>query len=266
MFLTRVLSALILAPIVIGLIAVGGWPFNLLLILALSLAAIEFTQVMRRGGFEPPVFILLALIITITTDVLFPDIQLLRPALALTLIISLTWQLFNRTGIPTANWALAIASGLYLGTSGAHFILLRQLFDGERWLLLVVTGTWLADSGAYLVGSRFGRHKLAPLLSPKKSWEGLIGGIAISALLNMGVAAVLNLPIIHGAALGLIGAAIGLLGDLSISMIKRQVGVKDTGQLIPGHGGALDRLDSLLFSVIVGYYYIIWIAVAQTSR
>jgi phosphatidate cytidylyltransferase len=260
MFLTRVLSALILTLIVVGLILIGGGPFNILLVIFLSLAAIEFVQMMRRGGFEPPIFFTLILIVISITDVLFPDFHVLRPAIAFVLISSLTWQLFNRVGTPTVNWALALIGGLYLGIAGAHFILLRQLPNGERWLLLSLSGTWLADSGAYLVGSRIGQHKMTPTLSPKKSWEGLIGGIAISTLLNMIVAAILELPIIHGAALGLIGATIGLLGDLSISMIKRQVGVKDTGQLIPGHGGALDRLDSVLFTVIVSYYYIIWIA------
>jgi phosphatidate cytidylyltransferase len=101
---------------------------------------------------------------------------------------------------------------------------------------------------------------MTPTLSPKKSWEGLIGGVMAGVVLNPIVAALFGLPLIHGAALGLIGATIGTLGDLSISMIKRQVGVKDSGRLIPGHGGMLDRLDSLLFSVIVGYYYLIWVA------
>jgi len=138
-------------------------------------------------------------------------------------------------------------------------VLLRQLPQGERWLLLTLIGTWLADSGAYFVGSKFGRHKLTPTLSPKKSWEGLLGGVICGPVINAGVAAAFGLPPLAGAVLGLIGATIGTLGDLSISMIKRQVGAKDSGQLIPGHGGALDRLDSLLFSVIVGYYYISWL-------
>jgi phosphatidate cytidylyltransferase len=266
MFLTRVLSVLILTPIVIGLIWIGGWLFNILLALFLGLAAIEFVQMMRRGGFEPPVFFTIVLIITIIADALFPQVNLLRPAIAGILISSLTWQLAHRHGTPTVDWALAIVGGLYLGLAGAHFLLLRQLANGERWLLLTLTGTWLADSGAYIIGSWIGQHKMTPSLSPKKTWEGLSGGIIFGALLNMIVAALLGLPIIHGAALGLIGATIGLLGDLSISMIKRQSGVKDTGHLIPGHGGALDRLDSMLFSVIVGYYYIIWIALPSLTH
>lgn len=266
MFLTRALVGLILVPIVIGLIVIGGWLFELLLILALSAAAIEFVQMMRQDGFEPPLFFTLILIISIATDAIFPEANLLRPAVAFTLISSLTWQLAHRRGAPTVNWALAIIAGLYLGIAGAHFILLRQLPNGDRWLLLAIAGTWFADTGAYLVGSRIGRHKMTPTLSPKKSWEGLIGGIVLGSLLNMAAAAVLALPLGHGAVLGLIGATIGTLGDLSISMIKRQVGVKDTGQLLPGHGGALDRLDSLLFSIIVSYYYIIWIAAAQAAH
>jgi phosphatidate cytidylyltransferase len=260
MLLTRTLSALILAPVVIALIWIGGWWFYGLLAVALGLAAYEFNQLMQLGGFQPPLFFSIILILSLLLDVAAPQIELLRPAIALTLIGSLSWQLAHRQNSPAANWALAIVIGLYLGTAGAHMILQRQLEHGERWLLLTLTGTWLADSGAYLVGSRWGRHKLTPTLSPRKSWEGLIGGLIFGSVLNMIVASLFGLPIIHGAALGLIGATLGLPGDLSISMIKRQAGTKDSGRLIPGHGGLLDRLDSLLFTVIVGYYYIIWIA------
>ena len=131
---------------------------------------------------------------------------------------------------------------------------------------MLVAGTWLADSGAYLIGRRYGVHKMTPTLSPKKSWEGLAGGVAFGLILNalvaIGLSQILNidLPWWAGAVLGLIGALIGVLGDLSISMIKREVGAKDTGSIIPGHGGVLDRLDSLLFTMIVSYYFIVWIA------
>lgn len=260
--LTRVISALILLPIVVGLIWLGGWPFDIAIALIMSLAVYEFNQLMRQGSHprRVPWGFSLALVIVIGLDVLAPQASLLRLGIALILITSLTWQLSHRQGEPTVDWALAIASGLYLGIAGAHFILLRQLPNGELWLLLTLTGTWLADSGAYFIGSRFGRHKMTPTLSPKKSWEGLFGGILFGLVLNPIVAEIFGLPLIHGAALGLIGATIGVFGDLSISMIKRQVGAKDSGYLIPGHGGALDRLDSMLFTVIVGYYYIIWLA------
>jgi phosphatidate cytidylyltransferase len=130
---------------------------------------------------------------------------------------------------------------------------------------LALTGTWLADSGAYFLGRKFGVHKMTPLLSPKKSWEGLAGGVAFGLIFNALIAVVISqifsiyLPWWAGAMLGLIGALIGVLGDLSISMIKREVGAKDSGHIIPGHGGVLDRLDSLLFTIVASYYFIVWV-------
>jgi phosphatidate cytidylyltransferase len=260
--LTRTFSALILLPLAIGLIWLGGMPFYVVLGLLLIIAAREFNQLLRQSSHPHQATFVFsaALVVVAGVDILLPGSVLLRPGIALILVISLIWQLRHRQAEPTVDWALSIASGLYLGLAGAHFILLRQLPDGERWLVLTLTGTWLADSGAYFIGSRFGRHKLTPTLSPKKSWEGLAGGVLFGVALNPIVAALFGLPWFHGAVLGLIGATIGTLGDLSISMIKREVGAKDSGHLIPGHGGALDRLDSLLFTVIVGYYYLSWIA------
>ncbi|MBI5566606.1 MAG: phosphatidate cytidylyltransferase [Chloroflexi bacterium] len=260
--LIRTVSALILLPLAIALIWLGGIPFYLALGGLLMIAAHEFNQLLRQGQqpHQAPLFFSLALVVVIGADGVYPAGNILRPGITLILVVSLVWQLRHRQAEPTVDWALAVTSGLYLGLAGAHFILLRQLPDGERWLLLTLTGTWLADSGAYFIGSRFGRHKMTPTLSPKKSWEGLAGGMLFGMAFTPIVAAVFNLPWFHGVALGLIGATIGTLGDLSISMIKRQVGAKDSGHLIPGHGGALDRLDSLLFTVIVGYYYLNWIA------
>lgn len=257
---TRVLSAAALLPLAIGLIWLGDWPYVLAIALIMSGAAFEFNRLMRLGGYQPPLFFAILLILVLLVDAIAPHLNELRPAISFILVGSLTWQLSHRRGQPVADWAFAVTSGLYLGIAGEHFLLLRQLPAGERWLLLTLTGTWLADSGAYFVGSRLGRHKMTPTLSPKKSWEGLIGGVVVGGLLNGLVALLFGLPYIHGAMLGLLGATIGTLGDLSISMIKRQVGAKDSGHLIPGHGGVLDRLDSLLFAVITGYYYITWIA------
>ncbi len=262
MLLTRIASAILLLPIAIALIWIGGWTFEIAIAGVMSLATYEFNQLMRQGERprDVPLLFSITLLVISLLSAIFPQANLWQPGLAFVLMASLTWQLRHRQDEPTVDWALAVASGLYLGVAGAHCIMLRQLPNGQLWLLLTLTGTWLADSGAYFVGSRFGRHKMAPALSPRKSWEGVIGGMLFGPALNLIVAAVFELPLIHGAALGLIGATIGTLGDLSISMIKRQVGAKDSGHLIPGHGGMLDRLDSLLFTVVVGYYYIIWIA------
>src|SRR3972149_5214309 len=154
MLLTRILSALILAPLVIGVIWIGGWPFYILLMLAFCIAAYEFVQLMWRSSFQPPLFFSIALMLILWLNTLFPQTNLLQPAVAFILISSLTWQLTHRQGAPTVDWALALIGGLYLGMAGAHFMLTRRLPEGERWLLLLLTGTWLADSGAYFVGSR----------------------------------------------------------------------------------------------------------------
>jgi phosphatidate cytidylyltransferase len=260
----RVISALILLPIGLALIWLGGWPYNLAIALIFSLAVYEFVRLMQQGNFAPTLLLSMAFVWALLADAVFPEAQLARPAIASLLIIALAWQMRHRGGTPTANWALTVAGGLYLGTAGQYFILLRQLNGGLWWLLLALAGTWLADSGAYFVGRKLGSHKMTPTLSPKKSWEGLAGGVGFAVVLNallavaISAAAGVVVPWWAGAALGLIGALIGVLGDLSISMIKREVGAKDTGHIIPGHGGVLDRLDSLLFTIVASYYFIVW--------
>jgi phosphatidate cytidylyltransferase len=262
---TRLISALILLPIGIAVILIGGGLFDLAMAFIFTLAVYEFVQLMKTGKFAPNLVFAVAFVWVLLLDAVPPPLNLARPALALLLIAALTWQMRQRSGSPTANWALTVAGGIYLGTAGAHFILIRQLNNGQWWLLLALAGTWLADSGAYFIGRKFGVHKMTPALSPKKSWEGLAGGVAFGvifdALLAVALSQVLNiyLPWWAGAVLGLIGALIGVLGDLSISMIKREVGAKDSGHIIPGHGGVLDRLDSLLFTIVVSYYFIVWV-------
>ena len=262
---TRLISALILLPIGIAVILIGGGLFDLAMGLIFTLAVYEFVQLMKLGKFAPSLIFAVAFVWVLLLDAVLPRLALSRPALALLLIAALTWQMRYRDGSPTANWALTVAGGIYLGVAGAHFILIRQLDNGAWWLLLALAGTWLADSGAYIIGRKFGVHKMTPSLSPKKSWEGLAGGVAFGVIFDALLAVVLSLalnisiPWWAGAVLGLIGALIGVLGDLSISMIKREVGAKDTGNIIPGHGGVLDRLDSLLFTMIVSYYFIIWV-------
>jgi phosphatidate cytidylyltransferase len=146
-------------------------------------------------------------------------------------------------------------------------ISVRNLPEGQWWLLLILPAVWFADSAAYIVGSRIGKHKMAPRLSPKKSWEGYIAGVVFgtlgTALLAMLFQNYLKpdtaiTPWI-GLLLGFILSTLTTLGDLGESMIKRQVGVKDTGRLLPGHGGAFDRIDSWLWAAVLGYYLVSWL-------
>ena len=137
--------------------------------------------------------------------------------------------------------------------------LLRDLPRGMEWTFLAFFTTWASVTAAYFVGRWIGNRPFAPRISPKKTWEGSVGGwisgIAVGTLMG----AVLRLPLLQGSLLGLLISLAATGGDLVESMFKRWAGVKDSGRLIPGHGGVLDRIDSLLFSVAVAYYYLIWV-------
>lgn len=262
MLRVRVLSALVLLPIIIAVLILGGWLFFVMIGLFLSVGAWEFAELMQRREQHSlwlPASIVL--IWVILADVSWPVRDLLGPGLALLLLVSLIWAMyrFNQGDPnPTANWGLSLLAGLYLGWMGSHFLRLRGLDDGMAWSLVTFGSTWLGDSGAYFVGRAWGKHKLAPKLSPGKTWEGSIGGLVLGAGSTGLLALLFGLNPWHGLILGVLIAVISPLGDLGISMIKRQVGAKDSSNIIPGHGGALDKIDSLLISVTIATYYVIW--------
>jgi phosphatidate cytidylyltransferase len=261
---TRALTAAILLPIVIGLNYLGGLPFLALVALLLSVAKVEFCRLAVKGGYRPTLVFGLGLVWLFLLDAQFPSQGLLRPGLALLLLISLAWQLRRRQGLPVADWALTVTGGLYLGVCGASMIGLRGIDDKGWWLLLALCTIMCADSGAYFVGRAWGRRKLAPSLSPAKTWEGYWAGIIAGSLgallitLLQGAFTIDSFSITHSLVLGLLISTLAPVGDLAISMIKRQVGAKDSGKIIPGHGGALDRLDSVLWAAVIGHLYVLW--------
>lgn len=147
---------------------------------------------------------------------------------------------------------------LYIGLTLSYLLLIRGLPDGALLIFFVVVVTWAGDTGAYLAGKSLGRHALAPVISPKKTYEGLAGGCLLACILAL-VARGWFLPAFSlwdCLILGLLLTMAGLIGDLTESAIKRSAGFKDSGSLIPGHGGMLDRLDSLLFTAPAFYYYV----------
>lgn len=236
----------------------GGFWFLLLIIMIALVAGWEYGRMMKRAGYRTTPFLTLGLIALLLLNGFRSDLSL-DCILGLTLLGSLIWQLYRRDSTaPTVDWALTIAGGLYIGLGMAHMVLIRQLANGQAWIWLVFVSTWGADSAAYLAGYTLGRHKLWPRHSPKKSWEGLFGGIGGGLLGAAAIAAFSNLGLINLLLIGAIIPIAGLYGDISISMMKRHVGVKDSSNLLPGHGGVLDRIDSLLFVSVVVYYYAIW--------
>ncbi len=268
MLRTRVLSAAVLIPIVAVLAWFGAGWFALLIAVLAGLAAWEFCQMMSHNGYAPNLPLALGLTLLLVANAWLAEGDLFAPLIVLALLVSLSWQLLKPPrGTQTADWALSLAGALWTGGLLGYFILLRhgptgpEPYAGLRWVVAACLTTWVNDTGAYFVGTWWGRHKCCPYLSPKKSWEGTVGGWVLGVLTGVGLGVwLLELPAWQGLLLGVLVATVAPFGDLAVSMVKRQVGVKDSGTLIPGHGGALDRIDSLLFVAPVVYYVSTWLA------
>jgi len=259
MLRTRVLSALVLIPVTAGVAYLGGWPFAAAIMLAAGLAVWELYALLGKAGQSACRPLGLAMIAAWIVGAAQPAWSAWTD-LALTLLVmaALVWHMFQKERpTPGSDFIATAAGALYLGWLASRFVALRALPDGLWWLALALISTWITDSGAYFVGRRWGRRKLAPRLSPKKTWEGGVGGWVIGVALTPLVAWLMGLPPLHGLGIGIVAATLAPFGDLAESMFKRQVGVKDSGALIPGHGGMFDRIDSLLFVVPAAYYYVL---------
>lgn len=266
MLRTRVLVAVILIPLVIGLLYVGGIPWLSGVLLASVLAWREMAAILRRKPFAADRVLGLFFIVGVIADAYLRSLpswhfDLLRPLLVALIIISLFLTLRDRGAQPTADWGITIACALYLGITLSYLVALRQRSNGFAWAAVAFIVTWTCDTAAYFVGRAWGKHLWWPRISPRKTWEGLAGGTAgalgVGALLGVGW---LGLPWGQAVLLGALVAVVAPFGDLAESLFKRQANVKDSSQLIPGHGGALDRLDSLLFVFPVMTYFALIIA------
>ncbi|RIK41050.1 MAG: phosphatidate cytidylyltransferase [Chloroflexi bacterium] len=255
---TRIIVGLIALPLVLAPIWFGGvWCLILLLVVALA-GGVEFFGLLDHGGYRPLRWIGLLWIGGLVATGWQPGLPLAVPLITVGLVVMLVISLFQREQ-PVHTWLATSGGAIYLGLMLGHVMALRQLPAGLWWLLYGLLITWTNDTAAYFAGVTLGRRRLWPRLSPKKTWEGTVAGWVGAALMGGVLMAVLpvQMPIAYGAALGALGGVFALLGDLAVSMVKRQVRVKDSGHLIPGHGGALDRLDSLLF-VLPLIYYVVW--------
>ena len=287
MIRNRLLSALVLVPLVLGFTYLGGLAFLGLVLLVLTLAGREYANLLKCEDGGPSAMWVIATIWVFVLDAHFPDWCLLRPGLSVCVLGMLAWTILRyergQTGVVT-DWAWTVAGSLYLGWTGAHFVLVRDLNvlpqasplapahgDGLWWTTLALAVAWLTDTGAYLIGHAWGRHRMSPHVSPLKTWEGFAGGVGLATVSGMVVAALLRIlaPVLgdtttisvwDGLALGLLVSIFSPLGDLGESMIKRHVGAKDSGHLIPGHGGMFDRIDSLLWAAVIAFYYAVWVA------
>jgi phosphatidate cytidylyltransferase len=265
--LKRVLTGLVGAPIVIAaLFWDRPWGIVALCLVFFMVCSWEYLTMLKAAGHKP----MRAEGMTLTLAFLvasywkqFDGLDVLIAAGAIGLLLGA----FIR-GMPVAKIMVSTAGTLfgaiYAGYLGGFVIRLKMQGDtpeGQHWgtdlLLLLILMTWANDIFAYIVGKRFGRHALAPVASPKKTWEGAVGGL----LGSLGVAfllqqfAIKSLETRDVIIVTVIIVVLGIMGDLCESLLKRSAGVKDSGNILPGHGGALDRLDSMIFAAPALYYY-----------
>jgi len=185
--------------------------------------------------------------------------QGLMGVLTLFVVASLLWHVAFRQ-VRTSDTAVTVFGAVYVGYLLSHFVLLRSLDSGTELALATIISVWANDSFAYLVGSTMGKHKMAPRISPNKSWEGFAAGTLFTILVWIGLGMVADTGL-SLAALTLTGVCVSVaavVGDLAESRFKREAGVKDSGTLLPGHGGFLDRFDSLILVSVVAYYLVIF--------
>ncbi len=269
MLIHRVITAVIGIIIAIYVVNYGQWVFALAALVLTLLAWHEFSAMARCRQVETAYWLGLGGIALIWGTAWLGNA---RETVAVVLLIAFV-VMAKTVVVPERftfqNATATIAGVVYIGLAFAHLMLLRftdhslvmatkfgPLSAGAVYLWLAFVGTWSSDTFAYFVGSKFGRHKLAPKVSPGKTWEGTVGGVAGSVIGVTAMGAACALPLGHSAAIGLLVGIVAPVGDLVESSMKRFCGVKDSGRLLPGHGGVLDRFDSVMFAAPAVYYYL----------
>ena len=269
--ITRVITGIIISLVSLCAIILGRIPLFIMILVVITLCSKEFVKILRHKGFHPSLSIILFSAIVFATLTFFHNFGLVPSMLTLAIIASFLIVLFKGRQPYIVNVATTTLGSLYCGWLPCHILLLRQIYlkkvgafqfsihdPGLYLLLFVFIAVALTDIGAYYFGVKFGKHKLAEVVSPKKTIEGAIGG-AICAIIASGFAVYYtDLTLFQAFFGGLIVTISAQLGDLSESLIKRDAGVKDSSNILPGHGGMLDRFDGYLFAIPVAYYYFMY--------
>lgn len=268
-FAVRVVSAVILVLIIVILLWWGEIPFTVGIALIALGGLWEFYSTFSRHGYKP------AMLLSMAVGSAFPviaffvrDSQDLAPlalTLALYVPVLFAWCIFRRgSESPTTDISVSLLGVVMVGFCLAHFVLMLGLDPDIPWTVpfTIIVMVWISDAVAYLAGSAIGRHKMAPRISPGKSWEGFIAGTVAVFI----AAYILHITVNRdwlslGVAMELaaIVCVFAPLGDLSESTVKRELGIKDMSSLIPGHGGIMDRFDSMFFTAAVSYYFLRYI-------
>jgi phosphatidate cytidylyltransferase len=266
--LRRTLTALGLAVVGLPAIIFGGVFYYLLITIVLAGSAWEYVRMFRAVRFEPDQIVTIGGVLCIATARFFFS-QAAVPLFVLFILLAMAVHVVayerGRDQAPV-DFAVTVGGIVYLGWLGSYLLDLRQLPQGGWWLMIVLPIIWGGDTGAYSIGSAYGKHKMTPRLSPKKSWEGYFAGLFTSIIVGAFFAFAFSsqgpeplrglITPLQGGFLGLVIGALAPLGDLGESMFKRQGGLKDSSNVFPGHGGFFDRIDSWIWGAALGYFLI----------
>jgi phosphatidate cytidylyltransferase len=266
--LSRTLTALGLAVIGLPAIIFGGVFYFLLIAIVLAGSAWEYVRMYRAVQYEPDQIVTVGGVLVIATARFF-FAQAAIPLFVLLILLAMAVHIVayerGRDQAPL-DFAVTVAGIVYLGWLGSYLLDLRELPQGGWWLMIVLPIIWGGDTGAYSIGAVYGKHKMTPRLSPKKSWEGYFAGlftsVIVGAFFSYAFSSLDPQPLgglitpLQGGFMGLVIGALAPLGDLGESMFKRQGGLKDSSNVFPGHGGFFDRIDSWIWGAALGYFII----------
>ena len=259
-FITRTLSGAVLLAVVLGCLMFGKATFLLLLLIIGLGSQVEFLGISRQAGVEPSRLLPLAIGAMVICGAFFGSAEILLLAIGGSFLLFVL-ELYRGSTTPLGNIATSLMSVFYTAIPMAALALIG-LRGGEydyRTVLAIIAITWINDIFAYIVGITMGRHRLFERISPKKSWEGFFGGLLFATAAAVAVGAMLGEGLLLWGGVGVVVVVAAVLGDLVESMFKRSVGVKDSGALIPGHGGMLDRFDALLFAAPFVLFYLTFV-------
>ncbi len=257
---TRMLTGFIMGTIAMGCIILGGIALLGLLAVVIFFASKEYVKILEHKGFYPSLKIMLASEALLAIITYFDRTEYVALALTLCTFAAFLWVLFRGRQPYIANVSTTILGFVYCGYFPLHLQLLRdirseQYNDGLGFVVMMFTAILLTDVGCYYAGTRFGKHKLAPVISPNKTIEGSVGGAICAVTGALIVGYFIGVEWYLSVIAGLICTVFAQIGDLCESLIKRDAGVKDSGNSLPGHGGFLDRTDSFVFTIPVMFYF-----------
>ena len=272
----RITTGVIVGVIGLSCVIMGGIPLMILAMVFSFWCSKEWVQILNYKGFYPFLSVILSVNIIFALLATFNRFDMMAPVIAFGIIAAFFAVLFKGRQPYIANVSTTIAGFIYCGWLPCHLIMMRQLGtdktdimticqnQGLGFLLLMFFAILATDIGAYYFGSKFGKHPLCPVVSPKKTVEGAIGGGFSAIVISVIIGYFIGLEWYYSLIAGVLITVFAQLGDLSESLIKRDAGVKDSGNSLPGHGGFLDRVDSYMFSAPVAYYFFKYFVVSPS--